>query len=79
MAKEELSPDLAMAGLLNDPELNDDEIYKKLDTGEEGVEQDDLDNLEGEEGEDEFGQEESEDDFNESDSQEDFSGDDSHD
>lgn len=80
MAKEELSPDLAMAGLLNDPELNDDEIYKKLDTGEEGVEQDDLDNLEGEEGEDEFNdEEESADDFEENDGHEDFSAEDSHD
>jgi len=57
MAKEELSPDLAMAGLLNDPELDndheDDEIYKVIDTGEEAVEADDLSTLEGEEGEDE--------------------------
>jgi len=52
MAKEELSPDLAMAGLLNDPEIEDDEIYKVIDTGEEGVEEDDIKGLEGEEGED---------------------------
>jgi hypothetical protein len=51
MAKEELSPDLAMAGLLDEPELEDEEIYKTIDTGEEGVEDSDLDSLEGEEGE----------------------------
>jgi Plasmid pRiA4b ORF-3-like protein len=53
MAKEELSADLAMAGLLNDPEIADDDIYKTIDTGEEAVEEEDLNSLEGEEGEDE--------------------------
>lgn len=51
MAKEELSPDLAMAGLLNDPEVPDEEIYKTLDTGEEAIEEEDISSLEGEEGE----------------------------
>jgi hypothetical protein len=51
MAKEELSPDLAMAGLLNEPEVEDEEIYKTIDTGEEAVEEADIDSLEGEEGE----------------------------
>lgn len=51
MAKEELSPDMAMAGLLNEPEVEDEEIYKTLDTGEEAVEEDDINSLEGEEGE----------------------------
>ena len=50
MAKEELSSDLAMAGLLDDLELPDEEIYKTIDT-EEGVEDDDIKSLEGEEGE----------------------------
>jgi hypothetical protein len=50
MAKEELSADLAMAGLLNDPEIDETEIYKSIDTVE-GVEEEDLINLEGEEGE----------------------------
>lgn len=62
MAKEELSPDLAMAGLLNDPEVHEEEIYKQLNTGEEGVEEEDLISLEGEEGEEEDA---SEDDFTE--------------
>lgn len=52
MAKEELSPDLAMAGLLNDPEVPDEEIYKTIDAVEEGIEEDDISSLEGEEGED---------------------------
>ncbi len=52
MAKEELSPDLAMAGMLNDPEVpEEEEIYKTLNTGEEGIEEDDIASLEGEEGE----------------------------
>jgi hypothetical protein len=59
MAKEELSPDLAMAGMLNEPEVADDEIYKTLNTGEESVEEEDLLSLEGEEGEEgELGEEE---------------------
>lgn len=51
MAKEELSPDMAMAGLLNDLEVEEEEVYKALDTGEEAVEEDDINSLEGEEGE----------------------------
>lgn len=65
MAKEELSPDLAMAALLGEVEppddAADDEAYKPLDTGEEGIEDDDISSLEGEEGEeaeDEEGQDE---------------------
>lgn len=50
MAKEELSSDLAMAALLDDIDLPDEEIYKTIDT-EEGVEDDDIKSLEGEEGE----------------------------
>jgi len=57
MAKEELSPDLAMAGLLNEPEVEDEEIYKTIDTGEEAVEDSDIDSLEGEEGEEEADEE----------------------
>jgi hypothetical protein len=65
MAKEELSPDLAMAALLNDPEISDEEIFKTLEGTEEGIEEDDLQSLEGEEGEeesdeDEFGSDEEE-------------------
>ncbi len=54
--KDELSPDLLMATLLNDTHNADeeeDEIYKVIDTGEEAVEADDINSLEGEEGEDE--------------------------
>lgn len=60
MAKEELSPDLAMAALLNEPEVADDEIYKTIDTGEEGIEEDDINSLEGEEGEESDSEEEME-------------------
>ncbi len=61
MAKEELSPDLAMAALLNDPDVSEEEIFKAIGS-EEGIEDDDLSSLEGEEGEEES-EEESE--FNE--------------
>lgn len=57
MAKEELSPDLAMAGMLSDPEIDDNDIYKSIG-GEEGVEDEDLVALEGEEGEEEETEEE---------------------
>ncbi|WP_317897227.1 IS1096 element passenger TnpR family protein [Aurantibacillus circumpalustris] len=53
VAKEELSPDMAMAGLLDDLNVEDEEVYKTLDTGEEAVEEDDINSLEGEEGEEE--------------------------
>jgi len=56
MAKEELSPEMAMAGLLNEPEVEEEEIYKVLDTGEEAVEEDDINSLEGEEGEEAEGE-----------------------
>lgn len=52
MAREELSPDLALAALLEDPEPRDEEIFTVLDE-EEGVEEDDIKSLEGEEGEEE--------------------------
>ena len=76
MAKEELSPDLAMLGLLNEPEIEDEEIYKTIDTGEEAVEESDINSLEGEEGEegdseDEHEVQEDGDDFSFDDSEED--------
>ncbi|MCE3258712.1 MAG: hypothetical protein K0S12_353 [Bacteroidetes bacterium] len=49
--KEETSPDLAMAALLNDIDTSDDEVYKTIEKHEEGVEDEDLNSLEGEEGE----------------------------
>lgn len=61
MAKEELSPDMAMAGLLNELEAEDEEVYKTLETGEEAVEEDDINSLEGEEGEEEDEEETEED------------------
>lgn len=61
MAKEELSPDLAMAGLLAELEEDDEEVYKTIETGEEAVEEDDIASLEGEEGEEEESTEEEED------------------
>lgn len=64
MAKEELSPDLAMAGLLNDLEIEDEEIYKTIDTGEEIVEDSDIKSLEGEEGEESDSEDEHSDDDN---------------
>jgi len=52
IVKEELSPDMAMAGLLADLEVEeDDEAYKPLEPAEEAVEEDDINSLEGEEGE----------------------------
>ncbi len=51
LPKDELSGDLALAALLNDPEIADEEIYKAIDSTEEGIEDDDLEGLEGEEGE----------------------------
>ncbi|MBX3164582.1 MAG: hypothetical protein KF900_08875 [Bacteroidetes bacterium] len=55
--KDELNPEMALAGLLmkkdEEDDIEDDEIYKSLHTGEEAVEEDDLNHLEGEEGEEE--------------------------
>lgn len=66
MAKEELSPDLMLASLLDDPEVKDDEIFKEI-VDEEGVEEEELKALEGEEGDEEDseleGEEEGDSDF----------------
>jgi len=48
--KDDLSPEMAMAALLSE-DTGDDEAYKAIDTGEQGIEEDDLVALEGEEGE----------------------------
>ena len=54
MAKEELGPEMALAGLMNElDEPDDEEIIKTMGDVEEGVEDDDLESLEGEEGEEE--------------------------
>lgn len=51
LIKEELSPEMAMAALLNDSDVAEEEIYKSIDAVEEGIEDSDLESLEGEEGE----------------------------
>jgi hypothetical protein len=60
VAKEELSPDMAMAALLGDDEdlddVEDDDAYKPV-AADEGVEEDDIKSLEGEEGEEEADEE----------------------
>jgi len=48
----ELNPDLAMAALLNDAELDESEIYKAIKNDTNGIDEGDLNHLEGEEGED---------------------------
>jgi len=50
--KDELDPDLALAGLIDDLDEPDDEVLKTIVDIEEGVEDDDIKSLEGEEGED---------------------------
>ncbi len=51
LAREELSPEMAMANLLGDADPEEDEIFKAIDGVEEAVEDDDISSLEGEEGE----------------------------
>lgn len=53
MAKEELSPDLLMASLINDPEVEENEIYQTIKNDTNGIDDGDLNHLEGEEGEQE--------------------------
>jgi hypothetical protein len=48
--KDDLSPEMAMAALLAE-DVSDEEVYKAIDTGEQGIEEGDLESLEGEEGE----------------------------
>lgn len=53
MAKGELSPDLTMASMLNDPEIAEEsEIYQAIKNDTTGIDEGDLNHLEGEEGED---------------------------
>jgi hypothetical protein len=54
--KEEQHADPLMAALLGDLDVPDEEIYKSIETVEEGVEADDLSTLEAEEGEDAEGE-----------------------
>jgi hypothetical protein len=57
--KEDMTPEMAMAALLSE-DSDDEEAYKKIDSVEEGIEEDDLVTLEGEEGEETEGDEETE-------------------
>lgn len=66
--EEDLHPDNAIANLLNALETPDDEIYKEINDEEHGVEEDDLNNLEGEEGEESNEEDEIIDDDNETES-----------
>ena len=52
--KEELSPDLLMASLLNDDAVEESEIYQTIKNDTNGIDEGDLNHLEGEEGEDEL-------------------------
>jgi len=52
MAEGEMSSDLAMATMLNDPELDESEIYQAIKNDTNGIDEGDLNHLEGEEGED---------------------------
>lgn len=66
--KDELGPEAALLAALKGPEPDDDEIYKTINNDVLGVEEEDLNSLEGEEGEEsenddtESGEEESEED-----------------
>lgn len=51
MAKGELSPEQAMANLLGDAEPDESEIYKAIKNDTNGIDEGDLNHLEGEEGE----------------------------
>ena len=50
MAKGELTPDQAMANLLGDAEPEESEIYKAIKNDTNGIDEGDLNHLEGEEG-----------------------------
>lgn len=73
MTKGEISPDLAMASMLNDLDLDESEIYKSIKNDTNGIDDGDLNHLEGEEGEeseeddllDEFSEDEDSDEENE--------------
>lgn len=49
--KEEINPEMAMAALLSDLDAGDDDAYKVMHKAEEGIEEEDLNTLDGEEGE----------------------------
>ena len=52
MTKGEITPDQLMNTMLADPELEESEIYKAIKNDTNGVDEGDLNHLEGEEGED---------------------------
>jgi hypothetical protein len=49
--KDDLNSDLTATTLLNDPEIDEEEIIKEIENTQEGIEEDDINSLEGEEGE----------------------------
>ena len=53
VVKEAPGAEAGLAALLADPEIEEEEIFKAIETGEEGIEDDDINSLEGEEGEEE--------------------------
>jgi hypothetical protein len=53
VVKEAPGEEAMLAALLADPEIEEEEIFKAIETGEEGIEDDDINSLEGEEGEEE--------------------------
>jgi hypothetical protein len=61
IVKDAVAPENEMAALLADLDIPDEEVYKTIDNEETGVEEEDLQALEGEEGED--SEEETEDEF----------------
>jgi hypothetical protein len=63
MTKGEITPDMAMASMLNDLELEESEIYKAIKNDTNGIDEGDLNHLEGEEGEDVAEEDESLDEF----------------
>jgi len=56
-AKGEMTADQAMAAMVGEPEIEDEEVYKTIKTEEHGIDDGDLDALEGEEGDEESGEE----------------------
>jgi hypothetical protein len=73
MAKEELSTDLLMASLISDPDVvEESEIYQTIKNDTTGIDEGDLNHLEGEEGENEDDDFDLGDDHEESDDDEPF-------
>lgn len=72
MTKGEITPDLAMESMLNDIELDESEIYKEIKNDTTGIDEGDLNHLEGEEGEE--SEEDALDEYTDDAEEEDFGG-----